>query len=193
MQVDNACAYILNRLGTELDPRLTYHNLAHTTDVVVETLRIAHAEGITEPVELALLKTAACYHDAGFLRVYDEHEEEGCVIASEILPSFDYTSDQINTVCQLIRATRLPQTPTNLLSQIMCDADLDYLGRDDYAPISHTLFTEWVAFGRLPDISRWPAIQQGFLKQHRYFTETNRKLREARKQETLAELVVNKS
>ncbi len=189
MQLHNACAYILNRLATELDPRLTYHNLAHTTDVVEQAARIAHSEGITNPNDLALLQTAACYHDAGFLRVYDNHEAEGCLIAAEILPEFGYSPAQIDRICQMIRATCLPQSPANHLSQILCDADLDYLGRSDYEPISHTLFIEWVAFGRLPDVTRWLPIQQGFLQQHQYFTITNGQLREAKKQETLAGLV----
>jgi trans-2,3-dihydro-3-hydroxyanthranilate isomerase len=188
MQLHKACDYILNRLATELDPRLTYHNLAHTTDVVEQAARIAEAEGITNPDELALLQTAACFHDAGFLRVYDNHEAEGCLIATEVLPGFGYSPAQIDLICQLIQATCLPQLPDDHLGRILCDADLDYLGRADYESISSTLFAEWVAFGRLPDESRWLPIQQGFLQQHQYFTATNRQLREVKKQETLASL-----
>lgn len=188
MQLQRACEYMLSRLARELDPRLTYHNLSHTVDVMAQATRIAHAEGITDMTELNLLQTAACFHDSGFLHVYNEHETEGCRIASDILPRFGYSPTQIRAVCQLIMATRIPQSPTNKLSEILCDADLDYLGRNDYGPISQTLFNEWVAYDRIPDPAQWGAIQRGFLKQHRYFTATNQHLRSGMKQQTLAQV-----
>lgn len=188
MQLQRACEYILNRLARELDSRLSYHNLSHTIDVVAQATRIAQAEGITDTADLDLLQTAACFHDSGFLHVYDEHEAEGCRIAADILPRFGYLPNQIDTVCRLIMATKIPQSPTDLLSQILCDADLDYLGRNDYGPISHTLFDEWLAFNKMPDPAQWGSIQRGFLKQHRYFTATNQRLRSATKQHTLAEI-----
>jgi uncharacterized protein len=189
MNVQEACNHIQDRLARELPADLTYHNLAHTRDVTAQADRIARAEGISDAESLALLQTAACYHDSGFLYVYDEHEAESCQIASVALPDFGYSASQIETVCRLIRATRIPQSPTDHLSQILCDADLDYLGRADYAPISETLRAEWTALGRLPDPSRWLTIQQGFLGKHQYFTVSNRMLRAERKQQTLNGLV----
>ncbi|MBO0932568.1 HD domain-containing protein [Fibrella aquatilis] len=185
MQLQHACDYMLNRLARELDSRLTYHNLAHTTDVMAQTARIAQAEGITNPTQLALLQTAACYHDSGFLNVYDQHEAEGCRIATDTLPRFGYSPAQINTICRLISATKIPQSPTDKLGEILCDADLDYLGRSDYSTISGHLLTEWLAFDRIPDPAQWGAIQRNFLSQHRYFTATNRRLRSHSKQQVL--------
>ncbi len=188
MQTQLACQYILNRMTTELSPRLTYHNVQHTYDVVKQADRIARAEGILDDELLALIRTAACYHDAGFLHVYAGHEEESCRIAMLHLPAFGYTPAQIAQVCQLIRATRLPQAPATLPEAVLCDADLDYLGRDDYAPISRSLLTEWLSFGHLTDATQWPAIQRSFLTSHAYFTPKNQQLREHRKQQTLAVL-----
>ena len=37
---------------------------------------------------------------------------------------------------QLILATKVPQKPKNKLEKIICDADLDYLGREDFDNIS---------------------------------------------------------
>ena len=171
-----------------LPAQLTYHTVLHTLDVVEQAARIARAEGITDQEPLGLLQTAAYYHDSGFLRAYREHEEESCQIAGEILPEYSYDSDQIAQICQLIRATRMPQSPTTLLQATLCDADLDYLGRDDYSRISESLRLEWITYGLLPDPSQWPGIQRAFLGGHRYFTATNQKLREPHKALSLARL-----
>ncbi len=92
---------------------------------------------------LDVLQTATCYHDAGFLRAYAEHEEESCRLALEVLPAFGCTPAQIALVCRLIRATRLPQTPATLLEAILCDADPDYLGYNDYVAISEVKHCSW--------------------------------------------------
>jgi uncharacterized protein len=186
MQPQLACQHILDELTVHLSPKLTYHTVQHTIDVAKQAARIAYAEGIVDEESLTLLKTAAYYHDAGFLRVYNEHEEESCRIATQALPRFGYTPEQIGKICGIIRATRIPQTPTTQLEEIMCDADLDYLGRDDYDRISQSLLREWIAYNRLPNLSQWPGIQRSFLGNHRYFTATNQQLREPYKQRALA-------
>lgn len=183
MNVAAACQHILDLLQAGLSPKLTYHCVAHTLDVVEQVERIARAEGITDPETLTLLQTAAYYHDAGFLHVYDDHEAVGCKIVRETLPGFDYSAEQIADVCSIIMATKIPQTPTSKLGEIICDADLDYLGRPDYQIISETLLTEWLAFDRLPDPTRWLPIQVSFMGNHRYFTTTNQQLREPAKQQ----------
>ena len=188
MQIQLACQHIIDDLTANLSPKLTYHTVQHTHDVVEQAVRIAQAEGITDEEQLAILKTAAYYHDSGFMKTYVEHEEEGCQLVMQRLPGFGYSPDQIAQICQLIRATRLPQKPTTRLETILCDADLDYLGRSDYSDISITLFREWCAYGRLPDVNQWPHIQRSFLSNHRYFTATNQQLREPHKQQILASL-----
>ena len=44
-------------------------------------------------------------------------------------------------------ATEIPQNPKTHLEMIMCDADLDYLGRYDFETISNNLYTEFLDFG----------------------------------------------
>jgi uncharacterized protein len=183
MNVAAACQQILDQLQTSLSPKLTYHCVAHTLDVVEQAERIARAEGITDPESLALLQTAAYYHDAGFLIVYDDHEAVACRLVQDMLPDFGYSTPQIEQICAIIMATKIPQTPTSKLGEIICDADLDYLGRDDYKAISETLLTEWLTFDRLPDPTRWFPIQVSFMGNHRYFTQTNQQLREPAKQQ----------
>jgi len=181
--------YVLDQLRQHLTPTLFYHGLHHTLDVVEQAHSLALAEGISDPTELTLLRTAAHYHDAGFLTAYQGHEAAGCTLAHQVLPGCGYSSDHIELICQLIMATRMPQSPGPLrLAQILCDADLDYLGRPDFWPISQTLFEELTLRGLMPDKTAWLRLQVDFLSTHRYWTPTATARREAGKQARLTEV-----
>ena len=163
---------ILSRLKNELDPRLGYHNITHTLDVLEQAEVLAKQENVTDKHDLLLLKTAAVFHDSGFLFVYKGHEEKGCEIASESLRSV-FSEEDIKKVCGMIMATKIPQSPNTLLEQIICDADLDYLGRNDFEPISQTLHKEFIIFKIIPEDIIWDHIQIKFFESHHYFTGTS--------------------
>lgn len=179
-----AKSYILSRLRRELPAERTYHSFEHTLDVYASAITIAEDEEVTGD-ELELLKTAALFHDCGFMVQGHEHEAGSCVIAREALPGFGYTPQQVERVCDLIMATRLPQEPHDPLGRILCDADLDYLGRGDFFSIGDTLFQEMRTYGVLRTERQWNELQVKFLEQHRYFTATSKRLREPAKQEHL--------
>ncbi len=180
-------SFILEKLARELLPVYTYHGLHHTLDVLSVTNDLCRSERISA-YETLLLKTAALFHDAGFTVSPKEHEATGCNIVREILPNYDYMPDEIERICGMIMATKIPQSPQNLLEQIICDADLDYLGRDDFFPIGNTLFEELKALGILETPLQWNTMQVKFLENHAYHTNTTQFLREARKQTHIAEV-----
>ena len=171
---------ILSRLKDELDSRLGYHNIAHTLDVLEQAEVIAIQEKVTDKHDLLLLKTAAVFHDSGFLFVYKNHEEKGCEIASESLKNV-FSEEDIKKVCGMIMATKIPQTPNTLLEQIICDADLDYLGRNDFEPISRNLYKEFIFFKIIPEDIIWDHIQIKFFESHHYFTGTSMSKRNGKK------------
>lgn len=188
MDCSRAEAYVLDQLRRHLPPTLYYHGLHHTLDVVAQAQSLAGAEGITDAGQLTLLRTAALYHDAGFLTTYQGHEAAGCELARRVLPAWGYTPEQLDLICQLIMATRMPQQPGDLpLARILCDADLDYLGRPDFWPISNTLRAELQARGLGTDDHIWQQSQVDFLSQHHYWTVAATARREAAKQARLAE------
>lgn len=187
MDALGAKAYILERLRTELPKERTYHSLGHTLDVYASAIDIAEQEGISGE-DLVLLKTAALYHDCGFIMHGIDHEEHGCTVVREQLPRFGYSAVQVRRICDMIMATRIPQAPRNKLSRILCDADLDYLGRGDFEVIGATLFAEMRTFGVLKTEREWNQLQVRFLERHTYFTSTNKRLREPVKQAHLAAL-----
>jgi hypothetical protein len=169
--------WILPKLEQHLASDLSYHSVLHTIDVETQAIRIAHTEGITDTEELLLLKLACLYHDSGFLFTYKEHESAGCRLVREELPGFGLTNIQINMICGMIMATKIPQTPHTKLEEIICDADLDYLGREDFFPIAHTLFLEWKSRFFIVEENEWNHVQFNFFKLHHYFTTTNKTLR----------------
>ena len=172
---------ILDKLEMDLPGHLFYHNVKHTVDVVTEVELIGWGEGCSDE-EILLLKTAGLFHDAGHTIAYDNHEYYGTQIAMEMLPQFSYTPEQIERICALIMSTKLPPRPTNLLENIICDSDLDYLGRSDFIPVSNTLYEELKAQNKMGSLNDWNKIQVKFISGHQYFTKTARSLREVNKQ-----------
>lgn len=172
---------ILDKLENELPDYLFYHNVKHTVDVVTEVELIGWGEGCSDE-EILMLKTAGLFHDAGHTIAYDNHEFYGTQLAMEMLPKYNYSPEQIERICSIIMATKLPPRPTNLLENIICDSDLDYLGRSDFIPVSNTLYEELKAQNKMGSLNDWNKIQVKFISGHQYFTETARSLREVNKQ-----------
>lgn len=176
---------ILDKLQHELPKNLHYHNLKHTIDVVNQVEIIARREEVTEE-EMLLLKTAALFHDTGFIQGYNDHELLGIKLARETLPRYEYSEAQIDKICDLIFATHLPPNPQNILEGIICDADLDYLGRVDFVPVSKMLFKELVDYGVIEDdVDNWNALQIEFISGHQYFTNSAKELRDVNKYKQL--------
>ena len=175
---------ILDKLEKELPKNLYYHSVKHTVDVVTEVELIGWAEGVTDE-EMLLLKTAALFHDSGHIKSYPDHEKQGCLLAREILPGYEYSSQQIDRICELIMATQMPPSPKNLLEEIICDSDLDYLGRADFIPVSNSLFQELQEQGMVEDMKTWNEKQIAFISNHHYYTKTARALREVNKQKQI--------
>lgn len=182
MDYQRAKTFILNKLEQELPEDLTYHGLHHTRDVLEASIRLAEQEGVNGH-DLLLLKTAALYHDAGFLTTYKEHEEVGCELSVQYLPQYGFSDEEIEKICGMIRATRIPQTPHNLLEEILADADLDYLGRSDFHTIADSLYREFRSREIVKTEQEWFRLQKSFFESHRYFTESAKAMRTAKKEE----------
>ena len=161
---------ILKLLRSGLDPRLTYHSQAHTEDVLLQVERIAAAENITDNRLLLLMRIAALFHDTGFLRTYKGHEKESCVIMLATIDTSAFDESEIDIIKGMIMATKIPQMPQSLPEMIICDADLDYLGRDDFNTISNALKNEFLAYGVIKNEREWDRLQVNFFDSHKYFT-----------------------
>lgn len=176
---------ILNKLAVGLAPNLYYHCVEHTIDVLTQAERMAKIENLTDD-EIYRLQLACLYHDSGFLTTYTAHEIAGCDFARKELTRFGVTDTDIRIICGMIMATHIPQTPLTRLEEIICDADLDYLGREDFSLISHNLFRELHARQMIKSEQEWNLVQINFFRQHSYFTDATNKLRGPLKSKHLA-------
>jgi len=179
--------YVLGRLEENLSPLLFYHDIGHTRNVLEAAMFIAANENISDE-EKSLLRIAVALHDSGFLFSYNNHEEKGCDFAKEILPEYNFSKDQVEKICHLIMATKSPQTPQTLLERIICDADLDYLGRAGVEITANKLFEELKQCSMITTEEEWVKKQIDFLASHKYFTSFSLNNREQNKQAYIAKL-----
>ncbi len=169
MQFESVKTLILHELKTKLSAHLHYHSAKHTTGVLNDCDKLAKTENVSGD-DLILLLTAALFHDAGFLEGYENHEKISCSIAHKYLPHYDYSDAQIEKICEIIMSTKLPQSPKNKLAEILCDADLYYLGTDEYYISANSLYKEFLHFKVIKNEKEWNLMQIKFLKSHHYFT-----------------------
>lgn len=178
---------ILSLLEEQLPEELYYHGTHHTLDVLEVCNEYIERDKI-QPREALLLRTGVLFHDFGFTRSFEDHEKNGATLAEQILPDFGFDRRDIETVKDLIMSTRIPQSPKTELEKIICDADLDYLGRDDYYPISNTLFEELKSLKKIDDEEAWIDLQIRFLEAHSYHTDFAIENRQPEKAKRLEEL-----
>ncbi len=188
IQFEQAKQYAENRLQRDLSLRLVYHGISHTRDEVVPAAEtLADMEGV-HGKSLLLLRTAAWYHDLGYIENAVHHELISARMALDVLPSFGYSREDIEIVRWAILATALPQAPSNLLEQILTDADLDVLGRDAFMKRSDDLRSELASLGKEFTDGEWYSGQIKFVENHTYFTASARALRDEQKRKNIDEL-----
>ncbi len=172
-------------LARVIMPNLPYHNFGHAKRVYDAVSILPYAEYL-RPAEKFLLKTAALLHDVFYNIKGNDNEQRSAELAISALQTsdFGYTPEQAARVGELIMATRMPQCPANLLEKTICDADLENLGSPDFFSLGEKVREE---LGIQPG-EEWLRSQLNFLQNHKYHTESARRLRDARKAENIAKL-----
>jgi class 3 adenylate cyclase len=179
---------IINHLKSNLPEDIIYHDLQHTLNVEKAAMRLGRLEGLTDE-EMLLLRTAALYHDAGFIYTYHRNELHGVRLMERNLPRFGYDQEQIALIRNMIMATSRESKPVTLLEQLMCDADHDYLGRADYYVVSNKLREEIEHFDEPMSEEDWMLFQIQFLEyEHEFFSVTAKSIRERAKLNRISEL-----
>lgn len=167
----------------KLPSHLTYHNLDHTAYVLEKAIFLANQSKVGA-ADLELLKLAALFHDTGFIDNPKDHEEKGCKIAESYLAD-EYSREDLAKIHGMIMATKIPQSPTNHLENILADADLEYLGTELFEQIGLSLYEELKHFNPNFTEQAWDELQLVFMQKHHYHTEYCRQNREPKKQENL--------
>jgi uncharacterized protein len=174
-------------LNSGLPRELYYHSIRHTKSALKNCEAYIGYFNINS-YDSKLLRIGVLLHDIGFTVSLDNHEVEGAKIATKLMRQYDFSKNDIEVVTGLILATRMPQRPTNLMQRIICDVDLDYLGRKDFYEISDLLYRELLERSELFDRLQWNRIQIEFLEKHSYHTEFAKKRRQGSKESRIAEL-----
>lgn len=179
---------VIQRLKANLPDQIVYHDLFHTLNVEKAVIRLAQLEGLNDE-ELLLLRTAALYHDIGFIYTNQNNELHAVRLMEKMLPTFGYETQQIQIIASLILTTSGHNEPQTLLEQIICDADHDYLGRADYYSIATKLRSELENYGTVLTEKDWLKLQIHYLENtHRYYTIPAISIRERGKQNRISEL-----
>jgi len=181
--------YVLGRLESELSPKLLYHSIIHTRDDILPAVeRLIELDGVTDPQDILILRTAALYHDVGFIETYANHEAASIRIAAQTLPGFGYSPEQVEQIRQLILATEMPQRPDSHLAMLLADADLDILGREDFLSRNKDLYDELTGTGIEISLTDWYTSQIKLFHAHRYFTRTAQSVRQPGKVRNLEKI-----
>jgi predicted metal-dependent HD superfamily phosphohydrolase len=167
-----------------------YHNLGHTKRVVKAAKKIAKKNYLCKN-DYILLLVSAWFHDIGFLEGKSQHEERGAERVEKFLILQRVEASLIPSFKEAILATRLPQTPTNLVEEILCDADLYHLGTAGFFKINKSLRKEFqLVHGISIDKKEWIAKDIKMLTAQTYFTEYSRKELDKRLKSNLKKLIL---
>jgi len=159
-----------------------YHGLEHTEQVVRNALAIAEAERLpgddrSSATELPLLLISAWLHDVMIDTFYVGHEAAACRFVDAYFAGADslftgtLTMTEIDRIKSSIMATKLPQEAPHQLAAILADADLLYLGTNQFFPWSGRLREEHLhILRRTYTDTEWTEINIRFLREHTYYT-----------------------
>jgi predicted metal-dependent HD superfamily phosphohydrolase len=173
--IKKAELFVNNLFREKLSGKLIYHNFGHTLDVVEQARKIGKKSGLSDD-ELEIVTLAAWFHDTGYIDTYKGHEDRSKEIAEGFFKENPYAQDKIQKVLGCIDATKIPQMPKNPLEQVISDADLSHLGREDFFEYSDLLKTEWENMQiKSVDEAEWNKISVELLSSHKFFTPYARK------------------
>jgi len=183
--LEKASAHVRALLGERKPGWAKFHTFEHAKAVAKACREIGPACNLSAE-DLELVTLAAWLHDAGYVEGIEGHEERSVNIAASFLHEHRYPEEKIARVAGCIRATRMPQNPSNLLEQVLCDADIAHLASKDYVNLSELVRSEIEHHkGRRLTDAEWLILNIDFMAGHRYFTDYARTRYELRRSQNL--------
>ena len=183
---------VFSLLNTDLDRKYVYHNLAHTQRVVEKTKELVENLKVSK-TDAENLEIAAWFHDTGFVKGAENHEEESVNIVSEFLVKYKISAKRVTAISNLILATKMNHQANNDLEKIIMDADCAHLASKNFFDYTSLLRKEWelTGFKEVSD-EEWIAENINFFSvQHRYNTEYALKKWTKAKEKNLSKLIKN--
>lgn len=183
--VEETKEYVSDLLENKLSVDVLFHSIKHTMDVLKNSETIAKYSCLEES-DTNILRLSALFHDLGYIKMYQGHEEESAKYASEYLKSKDIDNSTIRNITGSILATKIPQCPKTIIAKMLCDADLMHLTYDNYFEQIDLMRLEWSNLG-ITNLNEqeFHLGSIDFFKAHKYFSEYGQDILEAKKQHTL--------
>ena len=182
--------HVVKYFQSHRDSQLPYHNLDHTRGVVKAAMQIADHSQLNER-DFFIVITAAWFHDVGYFHGVENHEKKGAEIAQDFLYRLDVDKETIQTICDCILATTLPQKAQTKLEEIVCDADLFHLGTDDFLEKNKLIRKEMeTRKGHSISKNEWRKSTIQFVINHHYYTDYCQLLLNEKKKEHIERLRV---
>jgi predicted metal-dependent HD superfamily phosphohydrolase len=162
--------YVEKYLHENFNEQLYYHNFKHLQDVAAAALEIGQATELTQD-QLETVIIAAWFHDTGYSKGWENHEFTSKNLASEFLRSLGVDEKKIADIGGCIIATKMPQRPTNIMEEVLCDADLNHVASEEFFTKSEMLRRE-ISARNETNIKKlkWFKESLEFLKKSEYFT-----------------------
>lgn len=191
--VEKAESFVTEILENQLDPKILYHNLRHTQRVVKSTKELLNFYNLGESEDEKLL-LAAWFHDIGYTKSTDNHEETSCAIATKFLKQNNYAKDGIQQICSVILATKRYHEPSNLQEEIIRDADASHFAQKSYWETTDFLRDELQGLGLAQYSNKeWRDLNiKMFRNEHRFYTEYAKEHWSEGKEKNLKRLVKDK-
>jgi class 3 adenylate cyclase len=170
----------------EAHPNLYFHNAQYAIGIAAQAELLAIAEGV-QPEQYVPLKLASVFLITGFLREYENPAGASCRIMEEMLQGFGLDGIFINQARELIINSFEGRYESDS-DRIMHDARYDYLGRVDFIKMSGKLLREMNEHGISTGAVQWREMQEMFLSNHDFLTNTGKLLRSVSIEEQIARL-----
>lgn len=182
--------YVELFLKENLSNGIYYHDLEHTQEVVDASKEIGIASNLSND-ELETVLIAAWFHDTGYYKGMKDHEANSRDVADKFLKQEGAGKEKIDAVGGCIMATKIPQNPSNLMEEVLCDADLYHVSTREFFKKSELLRKEFsLVFPDEIQLDEWFKNSIKFLKNHSFFTSYAKEKLLPAKKENLKKLKV---
>jgi len=168
--------YVFSLFKEKLSKKLVYHNYKHTFEIVKISRTLAEEYNLPDE-DMEILLLAAWFHDTGYLETYTGHEEKSVEIATAFLQQEGYSEAHIHEIADCILATRTQQPAATLLQEILVDADISNIGKENFFANAELLRVEWEIFlNKFFTDAEWAQFQLDFLLSTTFRTQAAQRL-----------------
>lgn len=167
-----------------------YHSYWHAVDVMNRAIYLAKKEWLSQS-DIEILALSALFHDTGFVIQYDNNEIFWARIAKNYLKSVFYPIEKINLIEKIILATDPAyKNPQNYYEEIIKDADMDNLWRDDFLEKNNDIKREIEIIKNIKiNDPEWKHASVELLKEFKYKTNSQKYERDKKKIENLKKML----